>query len=107
MRYVVLPLALLLALAPAPRADEPPKKPAAVILKAQRGGDGDDRGGWRYHLAAIDSPNSDMSVTGWQLMALRAAKNLGCDVPAENIDRAVEYIKRSQDKNGGGFAYFP
>jgi hypothetical protein len=83
------------------------KKAVQIILKAQRGGDGDDRGGWRYHLAAIDQPNADMSVTGWQLMALRAAKNLGCDVPAENIDRAVEYIKRSQDRNGGGFAYFP
>ena len=50
---------------------------------------------------------SDISVTGWQIMALRAAKNLGCDVPAENIDRAVDYIKRCQDPNSGGFCYMP
>jgi hypothetical protein len=39
-------------------------------------------------------------------MALRAAKNLGCDVPAETIARAVDFIKRCQDK-GGGFKYMP
>ena len=40
-------------------------------------------------------------------MALRAAKNLGCDVPAEAIERAVEYIKRCQDTGSGGFRYRP
>ena len=38
--------------------------------------------------------DSDISVTGWQLMALRAAKSAGCAVPSENIDRAVDYLKR-------------
>lgn len=74
-----------------------------IILKAQRDR-GPERGGWRYTVAHI---GSDISVTGWQLMALRAAKNLGCDVPAENIDRAVEYIKRCQDSRTGGFCYMP
>ena len=40
---------------------------------------------------ACSRQDSDMSVTGWQVMALRAAKNLGCDVPAESIDLAVAY----------------
>ncbi|HWG42982.1 MAG TPA: prenyltransferase/squalene oxidase repeat-containing protein [Gemmataceae bacterium] len=75
----------------------------AIILKAQRT-TGADRGGWRYRVAGTDS---DMSVTGWQVMALRAAKNLGCDVPAETIERAVEYIKRCQDNGSGGFRYNP
>ena len=52
-------------------------------------------------------PSSDISVTGWQIMALRAAKNVGCDVPAENIDEAVAFIKRCQDANTGGFDYQP
>jgi hypothetical protein len=78
------------------------EKAVAVILKAQRTR-GDDRGGWRYHVAEVDG--ADISVTGWQLLALRAAKNLGCDVPAENIDRAVEYLKRCQDSRTGGFNY--
>jgi hypothetical protein len=79
------------------------EKAVALILKAQRTR-GENRGGWRYHPASSDS---DISVTGWQLMALRAAKNLGCDVPAENITRAVDYLKRSQESSSGAFRYTP
>ena len=78
-----------------------------IILRAQRKGRNaydSYRGGWRYRVAGTDA---DMSVTGWQLMALRASKNLGCDVPPEAIERAVEYIKRSQDRGTGGFCYMP
>jgi hypothetical protein len=77
-------------------------KAVEVILKAQRKTTDYHRGGWRYQAAGRDS---DMSVTGWQIMALRAAKNLGCDVPAQSITRAVDYIKRSQDPQTGGFCY--
>jgi hypothetical protein len=78
------------------------ERAVAVILKAQRTSGG-DKGGWRYRVAPVDG--ADISVTGWQLMALRAAKNLGCDVPPEAIERAVEYIKRCQDSSTGGFRY--
>jgi hypothetical protein len=78
------------------------EKAVEVILKAQRTS-GADKGGWRYRVANIDG--ADISVTGWQVMALRAAKNLGCDVPPEAIDRAIEYIKRCQDSSTGGFRY--
>lgn len=50
------------------------------------------RGGWRYTPTARDS---DLSVTVWQLMALRSAKNAGLNVPKEAIDMAVRYLKRS------------
>ena len=80
-------------------------KAVDVILKAQRTENGPERGGWRYQVVHIGG--SDMSVTGWQLMALRAAKNVGCDVPAQNIDEAVEFIKRCQDARTGGFNYQP
>jgi prenyltransferase beta subunit len=80
------------------------EKAVALILKAQRLR-GTEAGGWRYSVQHVGG--SDISVTGWQIMALRAAKNLGCDVPAENIDRAVEYIKRCQDPSTGGFRYMP
>jgi hypothetical protein len=40
-------------------------------------------------------------------MALRAAKNLGCDVPPEAIELAVDYIRRCQDPATGGFRYHP
>jgi hypothetical protein len=40
-------------------------------------------------------------------MALRAARNLGCDVPAERIDRAVAFIHQCRDARSGGFTYMP
>ena len=80
-----------------------------LILKAQRTSSRYGHGGWRYHVdAQLDYPQStDLSVTGWQLMALRASKNLGCDVPAERIDWAVDYVKRCRDDATGGFRYDP
>jgi hypothetical protein len=62
-----------------------------------------EQGGWRY---APNSRDSDISVTGWQLLALRAAKNAGADVPLSAINDAVAYIKRSAAR-GGGFGYQP
>ena len=59
-------------------------------------------GGWRYQPNSTDS---DLSVTAWQLLALRAAKDIGCDIPSRNIDRAIAYIKRLAVKRGGGFGY--
>lgn len=63
-----------------------------------------DTGGWRYGKASVDS---DLSVTGWQLLALRAAKNVGCDVPAESIDMAVNYVKKCTVPGNEGFTYQP
>ena len=76
----------------------------ALILKSQNVAKPEQHaGGWRYHAGGTDS---DLSVTGWQLLALRAAKNVGCDVPAENIERAVEYVRKCHARDGG-FAYQP
>jgi hypothetical protein len=84
------------------------EKAVALILKAQRTTPGSHHGGWRYHLdPRQDYPPSDISVTGWQVMALRAAKNLGCDIPAERIDWAVAYVQRCYDPASGGFRYYP
>ncbi len=65
-------------------------------------------GGWRYTPVSTDS---DLSITIWQLMALRSAKNAGLDVPKEAIDNAVAYLKRAHVPNGkdwktpAGFRY--
>lgn len=75
-----------------------------VILRSQAiPKENDHAGGWRYQP---DSRDSDLSVTGWQVMALRAAKTAGCAVPAEAIDRAVDFIKRCAHEDGG-FGYQP
>jgi Squalene-hopene cyclase C-terminal domain/Prenyltransferase and squalene oxidase repeat len=55
-------------------------------------------GGWRYQPVAGEA---DISVTICQVMALRAARNAGLSVPNETIDRCVDYVKRSQNADGG------
>ncbi|MSQ94936.1 MAG: prenyltransferase [Gemmataceae bacterium] len=80
------------------------EKAIKLILQAQRAEKGPFQGGWRYRL---DSNDADMSVTGWQLLALRAARNLGCDVPAERIDMAMQFITSCREPRSGGFGYIP
>ncbi|XAL98463.1 terpene cyclase/mutase family protein [Phycisphaeraceae bacterium D3-23] len=85
------------------------QKAVDLILRAQRVRKREDRynGGWRYDPDARDS---DLSVTVWQLMALRAGKAGGLDVPSESIDEAVAYLERSYREVGreqGGFGYEP
>ena len=62
---------------------------------------GQNKGGWRYQPRPGDA---DISVTVLQVVALRAAKNAGLDVPQQTIDDAVDYVKRCAVR-GGGFAY--
>jgi hypothetical protein len=63
-----------------------------------------DRGGWRY--VTDDGPkDSDLSVTGWQLMFLRSAKNAGFDVPQQPIDEATRYVRRTFNSEDGTFTY--
>ena len=76
-------------------------KAAKVILDAQKIPKGPHEGGWRYQINAADA---DISVTGWQLMALRGAANCGASVPKEALDKGVAYIRRLAVKEGG-FGY--
>jgi hypothetical protein len=55
-------------------------------------------GGWRYQPQRRDA---DISVTICQVMALRAARNAGLFVPRDTIDRCIDYVKRSQNPDGG------
>ena len=57
-----------------------------------------DEGGWRYQPRRDDA---DVSVTVSQLMALRAARNAGVFVPNETVERAVSYLHRAQNPDGG------
>ena len=54
------------------------------------------QGGWRYTPTSGDA---DLSVTVWQTMALRSAKNAGMPVPKQAIDEAVKYLKLSYKSN--------
>jgi hypothetical protein len=57
-----------------------------------------DEGGWRYNPVPYDA---DVSVTICQVMALRSARNAGVKVPKQTIDRAVDYVRKCQNPDGG------
>jgi hypothetical protein len=78
------------------RLKEKLQKAVALILKSQN-----SQGGWRYNPSPQDA---DISVTICQVMALRAARNAGITVPGSVIDKAIDYVKKSQEGDGG-FAY--
>lgn len=63
-----------------------------------------DRGGWRY-LDDWNDVDSDLSLTGWQLMFLRSARNAGFNVPKRAVDDAVAYVRGTFDRNFGRFNY--
>src|SRR5260221_2902594 len=60
-------------------------------------------GGWRYQPNSADS---DLSVTIWQVTALKAASDVGVAVPRQAMERAIPYSKRSEHPRGG-FGYQP
>ena len=60
------------------------------------------QGGWRYTPHSADA---DMSVAACQVMALRAARNIGIQVPRSTIDRAVKYVKDSAVREGDPAPY--
>jgi hypothetical protein len=72
-----------------------------VILKAQATANNQHKGGWRYEPTSQDA---DLSVTAWQILALRAAQNCKLHVPEEAIEQAVAYVRRVYQP-GQGFSY--
>jgi hypothetical protein len=63
-----------------------------------------DRGGWRY-IDDFDNEDSDLSITGWELMFLRSARNSGFNVPEASINDAVAYVRRTYSQEYGAFGY--
>lgn len=57
-----------------------------------------EQGGWRYNPVPYDA---DISVTICQIMGLRSARNAGLEVSKATIDRAVEYVRKCQNPDGG------
>jgi hypothetical protein len=55
-------------------------------------------GGWLY---TPDANGDEGSVTITQIQALRSARNAGIKVPKSTIDRAVEYIAKCANADGG------
>jgi len=63
-----------------------------------------DEGGWRY-LYSETYGDSDLSVTAWQLMFLRSAKNAEFDIPKQYVDDAIAFVERCWNPQMGVFFY--
>jgi len=72
------------------------KKATGLIVSAQN-----QLGGWRYYVGSADA---DTTVSGAQMVALRAAATAAIEVPSQTVQRGVAYYK-SMFCPGGGFGY--
>ena len=66
-------------------------------------------GGWRYSPYGEKGYNDrgDLSVTGWQIMALKSAQIGGVPVPAETFDRARGFMDLvGGGRNKGTYGYY-
>lgn len=69
---------------------EPAKRAVQHLVRSQG-----DLGGWKYTPAA----QSDLSVTGWVLMALKSGELAGIEVPSEVFARVSEFLDAVQRKD--------
>jgi hypothetical protein len=60
-------------------------------------------GGWKYRRRS----EGDLSVFGWQIMALQSARMAGMDVPGEVLERAMKFLDLVQDQGGARYRYEP
>ena len=83
------------------RIREPAQRALDYLHKTQH----PERGGWRY----MPRVNADLSVTGWQLMALRSGQLSGLDVDNATYDRVRNLLEacREQDNGQARFRYNP
>jgi hypothetical protein len=73
------------------------KKAVDLIISSQN-----TEGGWRYEPRPT---GADISVTIMQVMALRAAKNAGFNVPNDTLKKAIKYVESCYKGESGGFTY--
>ncbi len=78
------------------RFKEPAERSIQYILKSQS-----NEGGWRYSPKV----DSDLSVTGWILMALQSARMAGLDVPQENLRRVERFLDKIALAGGSRYPY--
>lgn len=76
----------------------PAEKAVQFILESQH----PQRGGWRY----APRTESDTSVTGWQLQAIKSAQMAGLDVPADAFRRIDGWLDLAE-AGGGRYVYNP
>jgi hypothetical protein len=91
--FAALFLAEVYGMSPRPDLREKLRRAIRLIANTQN-----VEGGWRYQPVRNDA---DISVTVCEVMALRAARNVGLYVDKSVIDAATDYVKASQNPDGG------
>ncbi len=82
-----------------PALREPAMKAIDYILRSQS----PQFGGWRY----VPRKESDTSVTGWQLMALKSAQMAGLTVPNDAFQGVARWLDQAQVDEGARYVYNP
>ena len=62
-----------------------------------------ENGGWRY--GPSKTPQGDMSISGWQIMALKSAQMAGLDVPPVAVSRSKSFLESCCNKDNEGYSY--
>lgn len=78
------------------RLQKPAQAAIDFIVAAQHA-----EGGWRYK----PGEPGDLSVMGWQLMALKSGQMAGLAVPTETLDKARKWLEKA--RKGREFCYTP
>ena len=101
---VALALSEGYALTQSPALREPLERAVRAIVQEQSAAKdkSQDVGGWRYRPFSTDS---DVSVSGWMILALKSAKAAGLDVPQEVCDKAAQFLWNMYDTKNPGFGY--
>jgi hypothetical protein len=77
---------------------EPAQKAIDYCLRTQS-----PKGGWRYN----PNSDSDVSVTGWIVMALQSARMAGLKVPQDSLYKVGQFLDTAAEPGGGGYRYQP
>ncbi len=77
-------------------------KAVRIITEGQTKAKNNKRGGWHYHPRAN---SADLSVTAWQIQALRAVQNCKLEVQSSTIDRAIRYLRDVYNDRQKAFTY--
>lgn len=103
---VTLALSEAYAMTQSPALRDPVERAVRCLLRWQTASKSDarDLGGWRY---TANYQTSDVSVSGWMIMALKSAKSAGIEVPQKAFDDAAHYLWNTYKKkdNEAGFGY--
>ncbi|MFO0872228.1 MAG: carboxypeptidase regulatory-like domain-containing protein [Pirellulales bacterium] len=84
--------------APQPKYREAAEQAIRYILRIQH-----NDGGWRYSESKDEE--SDISITGWQVLALKSAKEAHLDVPDNCVTGVERFLRSCQIGRTGRTAY--